>query len=717
MRAQVDTASAGGPRSEGRSATRVNALRAHRGAPSDVFVLLLLTTLLSSGCATTIRVPSYHSVPPPGGGRFLAGAGKQDITPPPGFPMGGYSIAGRFSRGHWMRLYARAFYFQGASGESVTLVSCDLFAVPRGLHARVAHALSAEGVTPDGLILAATHTHQGPGNYMSSALYNGFASPSSGFSEELFEFLVQRVAEAVRLAIANARESAGPVSLVVKSGRIEHLVRNRAFEAFQRNPDGAAVIGAAASVAPAGCSVNCDRYRAVDPTVIVLEVWRGEAQDAKLVAALVFFAVHPTSMSNHFGLYTPDLVGYAMRRLEREYSATKLVAGFFNGAEGDVSPDWEKRDVVEVRALGRAFANGIQTMLAEPGGTPDSRPIVQARLKAVPRSEFCHGVEPLFGVASFGGAADGYTALHGLGWRRGPNSVREKNGIPGQGQKQPALDTKWLPRFGATRMVGSPESYPREVPVSVARLGPLWIAGVPVEMTTTAGRRLRQRLQADTGAGTVALIGLANEYLSYAATAEEYELQDYEGASTIFGPAQAECLSDLLAAAVEDLERPARRDVESSEFSAGPKGDFGPAFWKEQPLWWTDELEKLVARSSTIPPREWPRFEWTSQRGDPGETVRQQILVYERHAGGWRVLETEDDSNLLVLLVEAGPPRRWSVTWMPPDGVDPGGTFVFQMRRTDGPVQCSMPFSIRLPRERSRSLPLPPGDCSLLKEP
>jgi neutral ceramidase len=629
--------------------------------------------------------------------------------------MGGYSIAGKISRGHWTRLYARAFYFQDAS-ESVTLVSCDLFAVPRGLHARVAQALAAEGVTPDGLILAATHTHQGPGNYMSSRFYNGFASPLPGFSSDLFEFLAQRITSAVRQAIFNARQSQKPAMLVLKSGRIDGLVRNRSFEAFQKNPDRNELIGQGPA-APPDCSAPCDRYRAVDPTVTVLEIRHGTAADSKRTAVLVFFAVHPTAMSNHFGLYNPDLAGRAMRQLERATSDAGLVAGFFNGAEGDVSPNWKERDVVEVRALGDVLANQVQRVLDETQGISEASPQIRARLREVSRSDFCRGVEPLFGVASVGGAADGYTALHELGWSRGPNAIREEDLIPGQGNKQPALDAKWLPQLGITKAVGPPKHLPRDVPVSFARLGPLLLAAVPVEMTTATGRRLRRKLAPD-GTSSLVLIGLANEYLSYVATPEEYALQDYEGASTIFGPAEADCFSTSLEAAAAELGQPPERDIAGSVFPSGPKAHFGPEFWIEQPLWWPAGLEKLVVRSSTIPPKQWPRFEWSSSHsGGLSEAADQQVFVHQKQGEVWRVVETEDDSHLLILLIDGRLPRRWNATWMPPDGVDRDSTLAFQVVHTDGVVQCSAPFSIRRIRDGQVPLPLPRGNCSSLKEP
>src|ERR1700694_2980042 len=111
---------------------------------------------------------------------FFAGAAKEEITPPPGFPTGGHGPAGDMARGYWNRLYARAFYIGDLQGHGLILVSCDMFAFPLGLNAEVWKAVrntaSSRGVGPGNMILAATHTHHGPGNYLTAQVYNEFGS-------------------------------------------------------------------------------------------------------------------------------------------------------------------------------------------------------------------------------------------------------------------------------------------------------------------------------------------------------------------------------------------------------------------------------------------------------------------------------------------------------------------------------------------------------------
>lgn len=614
-----------------------------------------------------------------------------------------------------MRLYARAFFFQDVTGRQLALVSCDLFAIPRGLHAKVAQALAPRGVGPDELIIAATHTHQSPGNYMSSRLYNGFASPLPGFRKDLLEFLTRQISDAVVEAIESSRAGSSAY-LVLKSGPIEDLVRNRAPEAFDQNRDRADTLGDGPT-APPDCPLPCPRYRAVNRTTEVLEIHQETPSGSRRTAALVFFAVHATAMTDRFEFNSPDLVGRAMQRLERASAEPGFVAGFFNGAEGDVSPRWNERDASEVRKLGDILAGGVQALLDRSDGVRDDDPRIRSRLESVKRSEFCGGAEPMFGVAVIGGAADGRTDFYQLGWRRGPNAIREEKQIHGQGRKQPALDAKFLPDLGISKLVSPPRHFPREVPVSVAELGPLFVAAVPVEMTTTMGRRLRARLSSAEPDRHVVVVGLANEYLSYVASPDEYDVQDYEGGSTLFGPVEGDCFSRLLDKARSELSQPPRVNIPAISFAAGgePLALFGPEYWSERQPWRTSALTKLFANGSFQPSERWPRFEWISTRPGIRETADQRVSLLKRSGAGWSVAETEDDSNLLLVLVNGGPPRRWNATWIPPSGIDPEARYAFEISHADGGHHCSIPFSPKSVSGGSVSLPLPAMACATLR--
>jgi len=84
---------------------------------------------------------------------------------------------------------------------------------------------------------------------------------------------------------------------------------------------------------------------------------------------------------------------------------------------------------------------------------------------------------------------------------------------------------------------------PAILPLQIFQIGQLFLVGVPGEFTTMSGRRLRNTVKEvliENGAADnnsyVVIAGLSNAYSHYIATPEEYEVQRYEAASTLYGP-------------------------------------------------------------------------------------------------------------------------------------------------------------------------------------
>ncbi len=83
--------------------------------------------------------------------------------------------------------------------------------------------------------------------------------------------------------------------------------------------------------------------------------------------------------------------------------------------------------------------------------------------------------------------------------------------------------------------------HPNTVGLQVFRIGAVFILQTPGEFTTMAGRRLREQVRAALiGAGLgedtqVIIASDANGYTHYITTPEEYDVQRYEGGSTLYG--------------------------------------------------------------------------------------------------------------------------------------------------------------------------------------
>ena len=79
---------------------------------------------------------------------------------------------------------------------------------------------------------------------------------------------------------------------------------------------------------------------------------------------------------------------------------------------------------------------------------------------------------------------------------------------------------------------------PVVLPLQYFRLGELAIIGFPGEITTEAGRQLRDlcaEILKEAGIRYVVISTYANSYFGYCTTFEEYQLQLYEGGHTVFG--------------------------------------------------------------------------------------------------------------------------------------------------------------------------------------
>jgi neutral ceramidase len=97
------------------------------------------------------------------------------------------------------------------------------------------------------------------------------------------------------------------------------------------------------------------------------------------------------------------------------------------------------------------------------------------------------------------------------------------------GLRHPLTDMEELKRYPL---------FPTTLPLQLVRIGDLALVAAPFELTTVAGRRLREAVDTilrPVGVREVVIAGLANDYANYVATPQEYQLQYYEGASTLFG--------------------------------------------------------------------------------------------------------------------------------------------------------------------------------------
>jgi neutral ceramidase len=429
------------------------------------------------------------------------------------------------------------------------------------------------------IVLAATHTHHGPENFFSDKFYNSFPSSRSGFDPELFEFLAQRITQAIFDASQNL-EAVAEVGL--RRARLPYFFRNRSLDAFVLNQDAGDLLTINASI-PDDCALvenetDGRACRAVRTQVEVLElVGSGGAR----IASMVFLAAHPTVLSSHNSVFTGDLFETTAMLLEQGRLADcsnqvfPLVA-FFNGAQGDASITWSPERRNRSRLLNADPAavppeQGLAVQLAEfvcgAESGLDASPTQAVSVSAiafqfgwlsfrnslhaetgrpedcVQWNEHCTTREPRPGAAAMGGAQDGRTLWYELGLQPGLRSASSG----WHGRKAVGLELGGI-GVDIAKLVTDSGPPPDEVPLGIYRIGTLVLATLPGEFTSMMGERIRKAIATATGAAAerVLLIGLANGHLSYVTTPEEYDAQHYEGASNLYGPATGPVIATKL---------------------------------------------------------------------------------------------------------------------------------------------------------------------------
>ena len=660
-------------------------------------------------------------------GHFIAGAGTREITPPPGFPMGGHGPAGRVARGYWTRLHARSFYFDDGRGHRLALVSAELFAIPAGLHAKVLEAVNRrQRLHPEELVLAATHTHHGPANFASAEIYNSFAGPLPNFDPVLLDFLAAQIAGAIVDSIADANTHAGlPHELRFYQGSAPGIQRNRAIAPFFANPEALRYrhprSAAAASAQPVP-TAQPRAARGISRSTPPCNSSRSSAT-AKPRALLLFFAVHPTAITHDADLYSGDLAGIACATLEKDRAP---VAGFFNGAEGDVSPDWLAQDRDDAIHLAGRLAASAVGLLDSGRFQRDPDPEIEVRRKTVANNwRDTDGVgfasKPMSGAAEFGGAEDGRTIFYNYGWRA---EARKPAPAGEHGSKEPGLDG---PLAGAVETFDG-NSFARAVKSSVPPAfcrtpsslpwcpspGHGWaaftLAAIPVEATTAAGWAIRQETRANV------IVGLANEYIGYTTSAPEYEAQQYEGASTLLGPGQAAGLARLLARppAAAAIRRPPNT-VPAQSFRAGPrrKNPVRSRIPAGAPQTQHGGRRSGASAAPPTPPPRSPHPALRLGRGPRRRLARGRPpgcrLCAVRTASGRRA-DTDRGLNFLTVLAEADHSRRsYTALWIPPCLIL--RQFLFRVRTATGKQVCSQPFNLAEIQSVAPVPPVPPSPC------
>jgi neutral ceramidase len=453
-------------------------------------------------------------------GELLAGVAEVDITPPPGLPKAGYSANAHDGVGFRTRLRARVFHLRSGR-TSIAIVACDLLGGSSVLQRLVADAVAERTDIPlAGIMVGATHTHAGPGQFLGTDFYNRFASNRSGFDPAWAQFLVDRIAGAV----VEAHDTRRPARIAVGTTEVWGWTRNRSLDPHVHNAD---VTDRRTDPQRKWVSIN--------PELHLLRVDAADG-DREPLGALVVFSVHGTGISMHTKEYNADLWAYLVGDLDRRIeidAGRRSTVGAIEGTHADVAPAIRpgRAGHVEAQRIGRGIGEEAHGLWRRLEAALGDRVALGCGLRELDleASRSIDGIElprrPAVGAALVAGATENVTPVI---WRMRPfkaGAPKRRGTRNPQGAKW-VIGTRWL-----QGVVLPLRSFPRVIPVQLLRIGDGTIVGLPFEITTETGRRVA----AAVGDHTI-VSSVANEYSGYVATAEEYSRQYYEGGHTLYGP-------------------------------------------------------------------------------------------------------------------------------------------------------------------------------------
>jgi len=527
--------------------------------------------------------------------QFRFGSGLHDITGVVANTggMGWENLFQVFSGLH-QRQYSRAFVIGSpCNGQRVLMVSNDIGLMWPSVRFGVLQAIAADAelstfYRPENVMLSATHTHQGPAGYSHDDGGNAF---HYGFDALVYDTIVNGIIAAIRLAHGNFEAHPETAAITLADGELLNANINRSKIAFDLNPeaerreflnsrgeiiDNPKRMVQLNFVRDDGSAVGVFNWFGVHATVLGPDA-NLVSSDNKGFASLGFEKLMST------------------RYVPAENGEDRFVAAFAQADLGDASPNLfirERpypdptrgggRDEYESNAIS-GTKHLAKALTLYGGGKPLSGP-VDVRFFNVPISAItvtdpvvlnglrhppeldadvkrtCRGA---LGLSFIAGAEDGpASGQEGVSCKDSPDVIAAAaadaaaimdNQVPPYapyGINAPTNLIAAALMCQADQIPGADLDCQAEKPVAIPsgsavlpfqliRIGNFAVLGLPWEVTTMSARRIRKNLLdvlAPVGIDTIVVASHVNEFVNYLTTREEYSSQQYEGASTLYGP-------------------------------------------------------------------------------------------------------------------------------------------------------------------------------------
>ncbi len=441
---------------------------------------------------------------PPAAAPFRAGAATRRLPVPVGIGTSGFGPRGS-SKTPYAEAYpgtvgmhtqpdVKAVVVEAGEGNRVVFVRLDAIGVSAAMRRSLVARLEARyGADVDRqLIIAATHTHAGPGRLIDKPLWHLI---QDRFFPEFYVRMVDTIEEAVVAAFDD-----------LEPARIGN---------------------GAASTTALHNDRRCANPVETEPELPILKVER--VADGSLKAVVLFHAVHPTIVGIERLMLSKDVAGGIESKVAERFDRPVTVV-FFNGAAADMGPGSPPLPAVEgaaawpddftrIENLGNVAADVVHAAL--PAIATEAEGVVHARIARLPIDRELIG----YGAGEF----------------------PHQNGAVycGAGSEEACVGEPLPPPRSLTSCIPFPDrasSAPRQTPVSAARVGERVFMTTPGEFSIELGRRIRTALH-EAGQADVVIVGYAQEYTGYSLPEDDWWRGGYEASGALWGPKQGDYLT------------------------------------------------------------------------------------------------------------------------------------------------------------------------------
>ncbi len=465
--------------------------------------------------------------------RLRAGAGRALITPPVGFPMGGWSNAlHERSFGNDMDLTATVLVVTD-DATAVAIAELDLCLITDVQASAMRSAIGeAIGIPPAAVRVTATHNHSAP--VTGELTGAGWMFEGLDAVDPYMTMVAEQLAGAARTAWASLE----PVTVGHGTGTSPLAVNRRADM-----PGG-------------GVRVAHNWEGPVDHSV---RVARLDGESGTPVATIVHYSAHPTILAGGNHYVTPDYPGPARRTVEESLGGHCL---FLQGTPGDIgTTETFVEELEPYRRLGTMLGHDAAAVASRSTGRLRRQRLAQehdpsswlARFEYEPQPpsdetlRFASRVVMMPVRLDLG---DPIALRSAATSRRAELKAAIDRGADAFEIRELRVQTKGLCMSAeqAEALVGL-DAYPLEV--HGLRIGPLAFIGVPLEPFIELGRAIA----AASPFGQTFVSGYTNGYRNYLPTIDQWARGGYEVDICAFQPEAATLLVEESAELLAELAR------------------------------------------------------------------------------------------------------------------------------------------------------------------